>query len=344
MPTSAQPALRAYADETATCDRCALAAVRTQVVFGSGDPDAELMLVGEAPGFHEDQQGEPFVGQAGQLLDRLLAGIGLERSQRLSREHDQVPASGKSRPASGGDRRLRAASLPSGRARPARGRRDARELRHQAPLREAARHHTRARTGARGDARHAAGAALPALPPGSSALHTVDADGAGARLCADPGASRPLGRAAAASNTIPWRTSPSWSRSRPRRYSSGCSDPDMLALASSSAAETEALGGVLAGGLVLGDVVLRLRGAGHRQDDPRARRRESPRRDGSGDQPDVHDRPPLSRPSRRVPPRPVPLSWSLGRRMGRSRALLRRRRGLRRVAGGRRRQRCRRPG
>ena len=73
--------LRAYAEETATCERCALGAVRTQVVFGSGDPDAELMLVGEAPGFHEDQQGEPFVGQAGQLLDRLLAGIGLERSR-----------------------------------------------------------------------------------------------------------------------------------------------------------------------------------------------------------------------------------------------------------------------
>jgi DNA polymerase len=73
-------ALQAYADETATCERCALAAGRTQVVFGSGDPDAELVFVGEAPGFHEDQQGVPFVGQAGQLLDRLLAGIGLARS------------------------------------------------------------------------------------------------------------------------------------------------------------------------------------------------------------------------------------------------------------------------
>jgi DNA polymerase len=72
-------ALRAYADETASCTRCALAAGRTQVVFGTGNPDADLMLVGEAPGFHEDQQGLPFVGQAGQLLDRLLAGIGLER-------------------------------------------------------------------------------------------------------------------------------------------------------------------------------------------------------------------------------------------------------------------------
>ena len=71
--------LAAYAEETASCERCALAVGRTQVVFGSGNPDADLMFVGEAPGFHEDRQGLPFVGQAGQLLDRLLAGIGLER-------------------------------------------------------------------------------------------------------------------------------------------------------------------------------------------------------------------------------------------------------------------------
>ncbi len=80
MDVQRAAALRAYAEETATCERCALTAGRTQVVFGAGDPDAELMLVGEAPGFHEDKQGVPFVGQAGQLLDRLLASIGLERS------------------------------------------------------------------------------------------------------------------------------------------------------------------------------------------------------------------------------------------------------------------------
>ncbi len=51
------------------------------MVFGVGDPHADLMFVGEAPGFHEDQQGYPFVGQAGKLLDKLLAGIGLERSR-----------------------------------------------------------------------------------------------------------------------------------------------------------------------------------------------------------------------------------------------------------------------
>jgi uracil-DNA glycosylase family 4 len=73
-------ALRAHADESAGCTRCALAGGRTQVVFGAGNPDADLMLVGEAPGFHEDRLGVPFVGQAGKLLDRLLAGIGLERS------------------------------------------------------------------------------------------------------------------------------------------------------------------------------------------------------------------------------------------------------------------------
>jgi DNA polymerase len=66
--------------EASGCERCRLAATRTQVVFGVGNPNADLMFVGEAPGFHEDKQGYPFVGQAGKLLDGLLAGIGLERS------------------------------------------------------------------------------------------------------------------------------------------------------------------------------------------------------------------------------------------------------------------------
>jgi uracil-DNA glycosylase family 4 len=73
-------ALEAYAAETSACTRCRLAEARTQVVFGIGNPDSDLMFVGEAPGFHEDKQGFPFVGQAGKLLDSLLAGIGLERS------------------------------------------------------------------------------------------------------------------------------------------------------------------------------------------------------------------------------------------------------------------------
>jgi uracil-DNA glycosylase family 4 len=72
-------ALSAYAAEIADCTRCPLSEGRTQVVFGNGDPNADLMFVGEAPGFHEDKQGFPFVGQAGKLLDQLLGGIGLSR-------------------------------------------------------------------------------------------------------------------------------------------------------------------------------------------------------------------------------------------------------------------------
>jgi uracil-DNA glycosylase family 4 len=72
--------LRSFGEAVAGCTKCALAGGRTQVVFGSGDPDADLMFVGEAPGFHEDKQGIPFVGAAGKLLDQLLAGIGLTRA------------------------------------------------------------------------------------------------------------------------------------------------------------------------------------------------------------------------------------------------------------------------
>jgi DNA polymerase len=70
-------ALRAVAAKAAGCVRCPLAAGRTTVVFGEGDPDAELALVGEAPGFHEDREGIPFAGRSRELLERLLGGIGL---------------------------------------------------------------------------------------------------------------------------------------------------------------------------------------------------------------------------------------------------------------------------
>jgi len=71
--------LAEVAAEASTCTRCSLAESRTQVVFGVGNPDADLLFIGEAPGFHEDKQGEPFVGAAGQLLTRMLGGIGLRR-------------------------------------------------------------------------------------------------------------------------------------------------------------------------------------------------------------------------------------------------------------------------
>jgi uracil-DNA glycosylase len=64
----------------AQCTACGLHKTRTQTVFGVGNRQADLMLIGEAPGFHEDKQGEPFVGRAGQLLNAMLQAIELERN------------------------------------------------------------------------------------------------------------------------------------------------------------------------------------------------------------------------------------------------------------------------
>jgi uracil-DNA glycosylase len=72
-------ALEALRREVEACVRCRLHETRTQAVFGEGDPHARLMFVGEAPGYHEDKQGRPFVGAAGKLLEELLSGIGLHR-------------------------------------------------------------------------------------------------------------------------------------------------------------------------------------------------------------------------------------------------------------------------
>jgi len=75
------PSLDALREEALGCTRCPLAATRTQVVFGVGAADADLMFVGEGPGAEEDKQGIPFVGRAGQLLTRLIEGIGFTREQ-----------------------------------------------------------------------------------------------------------------------------------------------------------------------------------------------------------------------------------------------------------------------
>ena len=80
VPVEHVDELRPYGEAVAACTRCRLAAGRTQVVFGAGNPHADLLFVGEAPGFHEDKQGVPFVGAAGKLLDQLLSGIGLTRA------------------------------------------------------------------------------------------------------------------------------------------------------------------------------------------------------------------------------------------------------------------------
>ena len=67
--------------EIALCQQCEIAKYRNRVVPGEGAEDAEIMFIGEAPGWHEDQQGRPFVGPAGKYLDELLASIGLRREQ-----------------------------------------------------------------------------------------------------------------------------------------------------------------------------------------------------------------------------------------------------------------------
>ena len=65
------------------CTACPLAASRKNVVFGVGNPAAEVLFVGEGPGANEDEQGEPFVGRAGQLLDKMLAAVGLSRQHNI---------------------------------------------------------------------------------------------------------------------------------------------------------------------------------------------------------------------------------------------------------------------
>lgn len=66
-------------EKCAVCEKCALGETRTKSVFSAGIPNNKLMLIGEAPGFWEDQKGEPFVGKAGQLLDKIFESVGLSR-------------------------------------------------------------------------------------------------------------------------------------------------------------------------------------------------------------------------------------------------------------------------
>jgi uracil-DNA glycosylase len=77
--TERRERLKTVYEEARVCVACPLHETRTNVVFGAGNADADLMFVGEAPGANEDQQGLPFVGQAGKLLEKLLGEIGMER-------------------------------------------------------------------------------------------------------------------------------------------------------------------------------------------------------------------------------------------------------------------------
>ncbi len=65
------------------CERCPLGKTRTNVVFSAGVPNSNIVLIGEAPGYNEDMTGEPFVGRAGQLLDKILASVGFDRHKNI---------------------------------------------------------------------------------------------------------------------------------------------------------------------------------------------------------------------------------------------------------------------
>ncbi|MBF0285098.1 MAG: uracil-DNA glycosylase [Magnetococcales bacterium] len=80
-PEEKRRRLEAAAREVAECRRCPLALTRMQTVYGVGSAEAEVVFVGEGPGAEEDKKGEPFVGAAGQLLDRMLAAVGMDRSK-----------------------------------------------------------------------------------------------------------------------------------------------------------------------------------------------------------------------------------------------------------------------
>ena len=327
-------ALRQYAEETSTCTRCALASGRTQVVFGSGSPDADLMFVGEAPGFHEDQQGVPFVGQAGKLLDKLLGGIGLTRADVFVVNVLKCRPPGNRDPqpeeiASCEPHLFRQIELIQPKLVATLGNFATKLLSGKpAGITRVHGYEQEVTLGART-------VLLYPLYHPAAALYTPSMlEGARGGLRAHPGArssgrstSRPCGR-----EPLRRARGPS-----PSRFSSASSDV-LIELASVSASETERIAAALAARLAVGDVVGVSGELGCGQDDVRTRRVSRARRDLAGHEPDVHDRPSLLRRRRRVAPRPLPLRGSLGSGMGRPRAVLRRRDRVRRVAGGRRRR------
>ena len=184
--------LDALQQEAAGCTRCRLAEGRTQVVFGVGDPNADLMFVGEAPGFHEDKQGFPFVGQAGKLLDKLLEGIGLSRPEvyianvikcRPPGNRDPVPDEIESCE----PYLFRQIELIEPRVIATLGNFATKLLSgKQLGI-------TRVHGQSQRHARRPAGAPLSALPPGGGALHAEHADGARGGLRAAAGSARSNG-------------------------------------------------------------------------------------------------------------------------------------------------------
>ena len=83
MPTEFDKQLEKVRQKCVNCDKCALCKTKTNIVFSAGVPNSKIMLIGEAPGYYEDIQGEPFVGKAGQLLDKILGSVGFSRKENI---------------------------------------------------------------------------------------------------------------------------------------------------------------------------------------------------------------------------------------------------------------------
>ncbi len=83
MTTEFDEKLNAIREKCLNCNKCPLGATKTKSVFSAGIPNSKIMLIGEAPGYYEDQKGEPFVGKAGQLLDKILASVGFSRERDI---------------------------------------------------------------------------------------------------------------------------------------------------------------------------------------------------------------------------------------------------------------------
>ena len=307
--------LLSYAEETSTCTRCPLAATRTQVVFGSGDPHAELMFVGEAPGFHEDKQGVPFVGQAGKLLETLLNGIGLSRADVY------IANVLKCRPP--GNRDPQPEEIEACES----------HLFHQIEL---------IRPTLVATLGNFATKLLSGKPTGITRVHGVPQQ---VTLGGNEVTLYPLYHPAAALYTrsmlsvleedfrrIPellglttvvpepaelelepeLEPEASARSSRPSSSASSKRRGDALELPRGDGGDRRAAGARARAGRSRHD----LGRARLRQDHLRTRRLPRPRRDGAGDEPDLHDRPSLRGRAGRLPPRPLPLHRRLRRRSG----------------------------
>lgn len=83
MPTEFDDKLNEVKQKCLNCEKCSLCQSKTNTVFSAGVPNPKIMLIGEAPGYYEDQQGEPFVGKAGKLLDQILGCVGFSRKENI---------------------------------------------------------------------------------------------------------------------------------------------------------------------------------------------------------------------------------------------------------------------